>query len=434
MSPGPVFIVPGRHILRVVHPERPQSESERRELLLQALEKLLGLPGAELHPTMNHSAQLLGELLQADKVDVFFLEPETQTLVARGISDTPMSRRQKSLGLDRLQLANRGRIVEVFETGRSWHTGHQDEDPEELPGIKYGLGVRSAIGVAFEVGGERRGVLECSSAQVEFFSKDDLRFLEAVARWVGVVAHRVELVEELTKAATERGRRLAAEELITIFAHDVGNHLFSLRARLELIRRRAVRQRAVDDIRDAEAASESVAALSRITSDLLDVSRLEQGIFSLRPQPLDVMPLVEELAKTATMPGHEVQFRGPEELVLMADPDRLRQVLANLVANAQKHSPAGLPVVVEVESRTRTDGTWVVIAVIDQGAGVSPDMLPRLFERFARGPKSSGLGLGLFLARQIALAHGGTLEVHSSPGKGARFELSLPLFRNEPVP
>ncbi|WP_239469945.1 GAF domain-containing sensor histidine kinase [Archangium violaceum] len=410
--------------------ERPQSESGRRELLLRALEKLLELQGAELRPTMDNAAQILVELLHADKVDIFFLEPETQTLVARGISDTPMSRKQKRLGLDRLQLANRGRIVEIFETGMPWHTGHQDEDPEELPGIKFGLGIKSAIGAVIEVGGERRGVLECSSDKAEFFSLDDLRFLEAVARWVGVVAHRIELSEQLTKAALEQGRRSAAEDLITIFAHDMGNHLFSLRARIELIHRRSVRQRSVDDIRDAEAALGSVKALSRLTSDLLDVGRLEQGLFSLHPQPLDVMRLVQEVAATSTLPSHEVQSRGPEELVLVADPERLRQALSNLVANALKHSPAGLPVVVEVETRTRTDGDHVVVSVVDQGPGVSPELLPRLFERFARGPKSSGLGLGLYLARRIALAHGGTLEVHSSPGKGARFELSLPVLRD----
>ncbi|QRO02837.1 GAF domain-containing sensor histidine kinase [Archangium violaceum] len=379
---------------------------------------------------MDNAAQILVELLHADKVDIFFLEPETQTLVARGISDTPMSRKQKRLGLDRLQLANRGRIVEIFETGMPWHTGHQDEDPEELPGIKFGLGIKSAIGAVIEVGGERRGVLECSSDKAEFFSLDDLRFLEAVARWVGVVAHRIELSEQLTKAALEQGRRSAAEDLITIFAHDMGNHLFSLRARIELIHRRSVRQRSVDDIRDAEAALGSVKALSRLTSDLLDVGRLEQGLFSLHPQPLDVMRLVQEVAATSTLPSHEVQSRGPEELVLVADPERLRQALSNLVANALKHSPAGLPVVVEVETRTRTDGDHVVVSVVDQGPGVSPELLPRLFERFARGPKSSGLGLGLYLARRIALAHGGTLEVHSSPGKGARFELSLPVLRD----
>ena len=70
----------------------------------------------------------------------------SQTLVAAGVSDTPMGRKQKHLGLNRLQLANRGRLVQVFETGRSWHTGHQDEDPEELPGIKYGLEIYAPVG------------------------------------------------------------------------------------------------------------------------------------------------------------------------------------------------------------------------------------------------------------------------------------------------
>ncbi len=378
---------------------------------------------------MDGASQLMVELLGADKVDIFFLEPSTQTLVAHGTSDTPLARKEKRLGLDRLQIANRGRLVEVFETGRSLHSGHLEEDPEDLPGIKHGLGVRSVIAAAFEMGGERRGVLECSSVQAEFFSTDDLRFLEAAARWVGVVAHRVELVESLTKAATAQGRRAVADELITVLAHDMGNYLAPLRARVELIRRRAVRSQAADDLRDTNAALVSIEAIARLTSDLLDLGRLDQGLFTLRVQPVDVMRLVEEVAAAAKVPGHEVQHRGPEDLILVADPERLRQALSNLVGNALKHSPAGLPVLVEVERQTRTDRNWVVFSVIDQGPGVPPHLLPRLFERFVRGPGSTGLGLGLYLARQIATLHGGTLEVHSTPGRGTRFELALPSFR-----
>lgn len=426
------FTARGHRVL-LVTPDRPQSESERRERLWSALEKLLELPAAELHSTMASVSQLLAELFAADKVDVFFLEPASQTLVAAGVSDTPMGRKQKRLGLNRLQLANRGRIVEVFETGRSWHTGHQDEDPEELPGIKYGLGIRSAIAAALEVGGERRGVVACSSSQAEFFSLEDLRFLEVAVRWVGVVAHRAELVEALTKAATEQARRAVADELITVLAHDVGNYLAPLRARVELIRRRADRAKAADDQRDAEAALASIDGLARLTADLLDASRLDQGLFTLRVQPLDVMRLVEEVVEAARTPANPFQVRGPEEFVLIGDPDRLRQALANLVANALKHSPPGGAVTVEVERQTREDGSWALVSVSDQGPGVPPHLMPRLFERFARGPGSSGLGLGLYLARQIALAHGGTLEVHSEPGKGARFVLSVPGYRTGPL-
>ncbi|SET46031.1 GAF domain-containing protein [Stigmatella erecta] len=379
---------------------------------------------------MERASHLISEMLHADKVDIFLLEPQTQTLVAMGVSDTPMGRKQRSLGLDRLQLANRGRTVEVFETGQSWHSGHQDEDPGELPGIKFGLEIRSNISVPIEIGGQRRGVLGSTSAQPEFFSLEDLRFLETVARWVGMVAHRAELVEQLTRAAAEQGRRAAADELITIFAHDMNNHLFSLRVRIELIHKRARREQSASYLRDAAAAAQGVEALSRLSSDLLDVGRLDQGLFALRSQPVDLMRLVEETAAAATTPRTEVQHRGPPELVAMADPDRLRQLLSNLVANALKHSPAGIPVVVEAARQTRTDGLWAVLTVSDQGPGIAPHLLPRLFERFSRGPHSSGLGLGLYLARQIAVAHGGTLEVHSAPGKGARFEFAFPLDRD----
>jgi signal transduction histidine kinase len=411
--------------------ESSDSGKERQERLLLALEKLLELPGAELVPTMTQVSDLLNELLQAEKTDVFFLDPATQTLVSLGVSETPLGRKQKRLGLDRLQLANGGRVVQVFETGKSWHTSHQDEDPEELPGVKYGLHVRSAIAAPIHVGGERRGVLECSSTQPGCFAPEDLRFLEATARWVGMVAHRVELVEERTKAIAAQARRAAAEELITVFAHDMGNHLVSLRMRIELLHQRALRKKTAEDIRDSEAAARSVAALTQLTSDLLDVGRLEQGLFSLRVQPVDVVRLVREVAVTATTPDNDVHYRGPEELLLFVDPDRLRQALANLVANALKHSPEGLPVVVEVAKQPRTDGNWVILSVTDQGPGVAPQVLPHLFERFTRGPASKGLGLGLYLAREIAQAHGGTLEVQSTPGKGARFELALPLFEDD---
>ncbi len=392
------------------------------------------LPAAELRSTLDRASHLVVELLRADKVDTFLLEPQTQTLVAIGVSDTPLVRKQKSLGLDRLQLANRGRIVEVYETGRTWFTGHQEEDPEELPGIKHALGVRSVIAVPIEVGGVRRGVLEVSSTQAEFFSEGDRRFMEAAARWVGALAHRSELVEQLTQAATEQGRRTAAEELITILAHDMGNHLFALRSRLELIHRRALREKSAADIRDAESAMRSLTALSQLTSDLLDVGRLEQGLFTLRREAVDVMRLLQEVAAAVSVPKNEVQVRGPTELVVMADLARLRQALSNLVGNALRHSPLGVPVVLEASRQTRQDGTWVILAVSDQGPGVPPHLLPRLFDRFVRGSESSGLGLGLYLAWQIAAAHGGTLEVHSAPGKGARFELALPEERAEPGP
>jgi signal transduction histidine kinase len=409
-----------------VSEERLESTGGRSDRLLQALEGLLALPAAELRPTLNKASQVISELLQADKVDIFLLDVTTQCLVAVGTSDTPMARKQKALGLDRLQLANGGRSVQVYETDKPWFTGRQEEDPEELPGVKHRLGVRSAIQVPMPIGGETRGVLSVSSAKHDYFNQDDLRFLSAVARWVGTVAHRTELVQELTKLATQQARRTAADELITVLAHDMANHLMPLRARLELIHRRARRDNAADYLRDAEGALVAHRSLTRLVSDLLDVGRLDQGLFALRPAPVDVVALAHEVASSLRSPGHEVEYRGPQEFVVVADGDRLRQALENLTANALKHSPAGVPVGLDVQEQQRPDGRWVRIAVTDMGPGIAPEMMGTLFERFARGPGSTGLGLGLYLARRIAMAHGGTLEVTSRPGDGTRFELALP--------
>ncbi|MFL5351527.1 ATP-binding protein [Archangium sp.] len=407
--------------------ERKAGTSEQRDRILQALEELLEIAPTDTGSAMRQAANCIIELTGADKVDVFLFEPSTTTLVAVGTSDTPMGRKQKSLGLDRLPLANGGRTVEVFQTGKTWHHNRQDEDAGELPGVKQGLGVRSHIGVLIEVGGERRGVLDVQSSTPDFLTADDVRFLQTVARWVGAVAHRVELSEALTKSAMEQGRRAAAEELITILAHDMGNHLVPIRLRLEMIHRRAARERASEYRRDAEAAEQSLNALNRLISDLLDVGRLEQGLFALARFPVDLAAIAEEVARVSTLPGKEIQLTGMQELVVQADPNRIRQALENLVANARKHSPAGLPITVSVNREQRQDGPWALVSVKDQGPGIAPELMPRIFERFAKGPGSKGLGLGLYLVRSIAEAHEGTLTVHSEPGKGALFVLALPI-------
>jgi two-component system, OmpR family, sensor kinase len=132
------------------------------------------------------------------------------------------------------------------------------------------------------------------------------------------------------------------------------------------------------------------------------------------------------VARTASTPGNAVQVTGLPELVVQADPNRIRQALENLVANALKHSPAGLPVVIRVEGEQRADGSWAQVEVKDQGPGIPPELMPRIFERFTKGRGSKGLGLGLYLVRSIAEAHGGTLAARSEPGKGACFTLALP--------
>jgi signal transduction histidine kinase len=152
-------------------------------------------------------------------------------------------------------------------------------------------------------------------------------------------------------------------------------------------------------------------------------------LFNLSYQSFDITALVSDIAAVLGPAESAIEVRVAGQVTVEADADRLRQAIENLITNALKHSPQGVPVVVEVSSETRMDGQWAVVTVRDAGPGVPPDLLPQLFTRFVRGPQSRGLGLGLYLAHSIAQAHGGTLTVESTPGAGAVFTLAIP---NEP--
>ena len=392
--------------------------------LLATLERLMELVPQDLDSALDAATLTLADALGCEKVDAFLYEPATSTLVARGTSPTPLGRKQHALGLHRLPIANGGRMVEVFQTGNPRRAGRVDRDTQELRGVRQALAIRSDISLPLVVAGERRGVLSAVSTAPEFFTEGDLQFLATVSRWVGMVAHRAELVERSRAEAAAHGRRAAAEELITILAHDFRNLLTPLRARLDVMARRARRDGQHRYLQDTDELIGSVDRLDRLVRDLLDTARLKQGVFELTREPVDLVELLKvTAADLAPMPGL-VELRGPmDELVVSADAGRLRQVFENLLSNALKVQPENEPVRIEL---TMND-SWAMVAVIDSGPGVSPDVMPHLFERFGAGPGSIGLGLGLYLARGITEAHGGSVEVDSRPASGARFTVRLPL-------
>lgn len=179
-----------------VSPERESDDMAISNALLYAAERLLSIQGADLKEVLNSVASLLGEVLGAEKIDAFMYEAPTDTLVVLGCSDTPLTRRQREIGLDRIRIAERDAIVAVFEDGRLFRTGSADRDPSVSVGVKEELGVRSILAVPLSVASETRGVLVAQSTQPNLFSEDDTRFLQVIAHWVGIVIHRMESAEE----------------------------------------------------------------------------------------------------------------------------------------------------------------------------------------------------------------------------------------------
>jgi two-component system, OmpR family, sensor kinase len=392
-------------------------------------ERFLELPTGNVELALSGAADIVAATLGAEKVDAFVHDSERNSLVALGTSHQALSQLQKSAGLDVLAVANGGRAVEVFETGEPYLCGAVMDDERELRGVREVLRVQSEIAVRIEVGGRRYGVLSVSSLERNRWSDRELRFTESVARWVGIVGHRAQLLAALEREAIEHGRRAAADELVTTVAHDLRNYLNPLELRLAGIGRRAQRENRADDTREIQLALRSLSRISDFIADLLDVARLDNGLFSLDRRPANLSELVTDVASTMATAAQKVQTKVSDAVITaIIDQARIRQCLENLIANALKHCPEGAVVQVAVTRERRSGSEWARLDVIDEGQGIPDELLPHIFERYVsgKGAHATGLGLGLFLAKRIALLHGGDLTVISGPGQGARFSLTLP--------
>jgi two-component system, OmpR family, sensor kinase len=396
---------------------------------LGLLQELLAIPALEPREALTACASSVARWLECDKTDVFLFDEQRSSLVAMGTSQTPLGERQRSLGLDVMALVQGGRAVQVYQTGRPYCSGDVEHDPEELRGLVRELGIRSEVIVPLIVDGVRRGVLSLVSREPRRFGEQELQLVELAGGWISALVHRAELVQSLREEERQRGRRMAAEEIISTLAHDVWNHLNPLTARIQLLQLRLSRGEPVR-ASSLDAILLGTQRLARLTQDLLDAARLEQGLFELNLAPVDIRELATDVARLCATPNTEVRVSAPERLAVIADSSRLSQALENVVLNAVRHSPAGAPVLlgVEVGSASAT----VTLRITDSGPGIEPALLPHLFERFVAEGPSKGLGLGLYLARSIALAHGGVLEAKSQLGAGAEFYFVLPIAGPEP--
>jgi two-component system OmpR family sensor kinase len=201
---------------------------------------------------------------------------------------------------------------------------------------------------------------------------------------------------------------------------------------MDLIAQRAAREDRARDLRDASEAILAIERLHQLIADLLDAERLEQGLFALRRTSVDLVTLTRETAGLLH-DSTEIRVHTSGAVNILADPSKPRQALENLITNAVQHSPPGKPVAMTVEAERQAGAERAIVTIGDQGPGIPPERMPFLFQRYQSGNGSNGLGLRLFLAREIARAHGGTLTADSRPGKGARFRLSLPIRAMTPV-
>ncbi|MFD8419098.1 sensor histidine kinase [Streptomyces sp. NPDC059466] len=217
-------------------------------------------------------------------------------------------------------------------------------------------------------------------------------------------------------------------------SHELRTPLASIRGYAELTRRG--REETGPDTRHALGRIESEAGrMTGLVEDLLLLARLDAGR-PLQHEGTDLVPLVVDAVSDARAAGrdHDWRLELPDEPALvLADAARLQQVMVNLFANARTHTPPGTT----VTARVHRHGPWLCVDVQDDGPGIPPDLLPRVFERFARGDSSrsrasGSTGLGLAIVQAVASAHGGAVTVDSVPGRTV-FTLHLPALTGDPI-
>jgi signal transduction histidine kinase len=375
----------------------------------------------------GHLARHSAEMLKSERGLVLLFDAERRQLVGQA----------PGFGLDAAQI-QRIRYHVDGEADSRWNfrrngpllSNKAQADTRLLPELSAELKLQSLMIAPITRGPTILGLLAVADRVGRVpFTDEDLGLLLALAGQATIAVENLRLHDEIKKANAllQEYDRLKSE-FVGIVAHDFRRPLMAIRGFAELVLEEPdlpVETR-LEFMRTVISETDHLALLA---NDTLLITQIETGQMSFNFQEVDVGPFLLE-AVPLGLSDHSVLMDVPAAFPrIWVDPDRLRQVISNLVSNAVKYSPGGGSIVVRVRER----GTQhVVVEVTDHGLGIPPDQLGKLFQKFARVRsedhlKVSGTGLGLYICRLIVEGHGGQIWVESEPGRGSTFGMSLPL-------
>lgn len=291
------------------------------------------------------------------------------------------------------------------------------------------LGTTGLIVLPLFARGRTLGIMTLGRTDIsESFDEDDVPVTVDLGYRVALAIDNARLYNRAQSVVQQR------EEFISTASHELKTPLTTVKGYLQLINRQLHREDFSPEriVRFTRELDDQVRRLEYLVSDLLDVSRIQQGRLDLRLEQFDLAELAGivlnrfELAPE-NLSSHELTLSAPEAIVGTWDRERIDQVLTNLISNALKYSPDGGQVLVRV-GRTND---LAQITVRDHGIGIRPEEKTSLFQPFARGrhikPRISGTGLGLYITQRIVQNHRGSIFVRSDPGQGTSFIVQLPM-------
>ena len=322
-------------------------------------------------------------------------------------------------------------------------------DASEAAGQALPYGVQSMLVVLLRVGTGLVGALALDyGAAPHSYSADEIVMARAVAKLTALVIERDRLLRERAEArANELALRQAnqrMDDFLGLASHELKTPLSTLSGNIQLMERRL--HRYADEGGEAaaelanllapllERARRSLGRLNRLVDDLLDTSRIQADKLELRLAPVDlgaiVAEVVQEQRQMAPRRAIDLAMPAHRPIPVLADADRIAQVVTNYLTNALKYAPEDRPITVRLEM----DDATVRVGVHDEGQGLAPSEHAHVWDRFYRAPgiehqsgSHVGLGMGLHISRTIVERHGGQVGVESASGRGATFWFTLPL-------
>jgi PAS domain S-box-containing protein len=327
-------------------------------------------------------------------------------------------------------------ILNVLRTGRSWidpkvsdaRLVGEGRDPEHVEILRK-LGFKSEMVVPLVARERVLGTITfVYGASGSSYGPAELALAEDLARRAAAAVDNARLYRDAQAAVRAR------DQFLSIASHELKTPLTSLMGYVDLMQRRAARagDQVERDQRAMRVVGEQAARLNKLVGALLDLSRIETGQLSIERGLVDLNAMARRLVEEAqpTTDRHTIRFSGADQpIMLLGDELRLEQVVQNLIQNAIKYSPSGGTVTVQVERQAAN----AYVRVSDQGIGIPAAALPQLFRRFYRASNAdsqhiSGMGIGLYVVKEIVELHGGAVEVASRESQGSTFTISLPLL------
>jgi PAS domain S-box-containing protein len=436
--------------------ERKQVEEERVQLLqreqvaradAEAAERRLSFlaeASAQLASSLDYEATLanVARLAVPKLADYCAIDMLSDDGTIRSLEIADIDPQKEAIGRE-LQAANPvdpesdNPVAQVMRTGRPLLFQEVDDDVLRLfdpSGGEYfkilrALGNDSAMYVPLIARGRTIGVISFVSAESGYqYGSSDLALAQELARRAAIAIDNARLYREAQDAVRVR------EEFLSIASHELKTPLTTVKGYGQLISR-LLQRSSIDRSRIRHLVDQLQEQLGRfevLIADLLDISRIQQGRLELRTEIVDMVALVHNVIDrfdnpAETNPIHRIRVECPDRVEGRWDPGRMDQVLTNLISNAVKYSPDGGEIVVRV---ALDSADWVRVSIDDPGIGIPEEDQARLFRPFARSEHVhraiSGVGLGLYITRQIVERHGGTIEIESEVGVGSKFTVILP--------